>query len=97
MNAAVKVAKIEAQTQQLRMAKELTLAILDNAAFDLVAGTLAIEYFAKADQGDLLYEWLQGAGKTVLEAGLIVVCTAKALSPVINSPAAENLIGKFLK
>ena len=96
MDSALKIARIKAKTDQLLAAKEFALAVIDNPAVELVAGTLLIEYFAKADEGGWAYEILQGAGKTVLEAALVVVCTAKAIAPALDSPAASALVGRFL-
>lgn len=97
MESSVKVAKINARMLELETAKELLLAVLDNPAVDLVAGTVLIEMWARADEGSWSYELAQGLIKTGLEATLAVVCTAMALSPVMNSSAAGALVERFVK
>lgn len=96
MDNSLKIARINLKAKQLETAKDILLAVIDNPAVELVAGTLLIESWAAADQGSWSSELVQGAIKTSLEVSLAAVCVAKAISPALNSPAASALVGKFL-
>ena len=93
MDTALKIAKLNLQAKQIETAKELFLAVLDNPAFDLVAGTLAIEYVASANPGDVWYTIAKDIGKSALEITLGTICIAKAIVPALNSPATAALVG----
>lgn len=96
MDTALKIAKMQASTARIQAATGLFLAVLDNPAVELIAGTILVETWAHNDVGSWSYELAQGLIKTGLEGALAVVCTAKALSPALNSPAAATLVGKYL-